>query len=373
MVTNSSEARRIQNRLLSWYRRNRRSLPWRQTRDPYAIWVSEAMLQQTQVATVIPYYRRFLRRFPTVKTLSGAPVSDVLDCWAGLGYYSRAKNLHAGARKVVEQFAGKLPAGEDDLRQIPGIGRYTAGAIASIAFDRPAPIIDGNVARVLCRYFGIVRDPRRPDVQRRLWRLATELVPAGSPGDFNQAMMELGATVCLPRNPLCAECPIASGCIARRKNLQDRIPPVRRSAARKKILYLCGILRKGDSVLLARRPLTGLLPGLWEFPGGEATKSDSEQPELSRLLGERLGIRIQEARPEVTVRQTLSHRELEIRAFHCLWEGSRFRISWYQEARWVPVRRLADTGLTAGMSKAASRLFPAGLAGFRPAAVQSAR
>lgn len=344
---------RLRERLLAWYRKNRRSLPWRQTRDPYRIWVSEAMLQQTQVATVIPYYEKFLKQFPTVEALSGAPVSDVLEIWAGLGYYSRAKNLHAGARTVVERFEGKVPAEENSLREIPGIGRYTAGAIASIAFDRPAPIVDGNVARVLCRYLGITRDPRLPEVQRRLWRLSAELVPGPSPGDFNQSMMELGATVCLPRGPLCARCPVAAGCVARRKNWQDRIPPPRRSAPRKKIRYLCAILRKKDSVLLARRPLTGLLPGLWEFPGGEGKN-------LKQLLRDRLGIPVEEVRPAAAVRQILSHRELEIRAFHCRWKGTAACGSGYSEIRWVRLQQLPGVGLTAGMAELARRLFPAG-------------
>lgn len=319
------------------------------------------MLQQTQVATVIPYYHQFLKQFPTVETLSDASVSDVLDCWAGLGYYTRAKNLHAGARQVVQQFGGKLPAEEDALRRIAGIGRYTAGAIASIAFDRPAPIVDGNVVRVLCRYFGIRQDPRTPEVQRRLWQWAGDLVPTKLPGDFNQSMMELGATVCLPRSPLCGECPIASGCVARHKNWQEQIPPARRSAPRKKILYLCAVLRKGNSVLLARRPLTGLLPGLWEFPGGEAAKTGAKKQELRRLLEERLGIRLEDVQPGLVVRQTLSHRELEIRAFHCLWAGRPSRLAWYLERRWIPIKRLKKIGLTAGMAGVASRLFSAGL------------
>lgn len=351
---------RLRERLLAWYRKNRRDLPWRRTRDPYRIWVSEAMLQQTQVATVIPYYDRFLKRFPTAEVLSGAPVSDVLECWAGLGYYSRAKNLHAGAKKIVEQFGGKVPSDEQALRQIPGIGRYTAGAIASIAFDRPAPIVDGNVERVFCRWFGIAGDPRLPAIQRRLWELSEKLVPVESPGDFNQSLMELGATVCLPRNPLCGECPIASGCVARRKNLQDRIPPPRRSAPRKKIRYLCGILRKKDSVLLARRPLKGLLPGLWEFPGGETTSAGSEKESLRRLLKERVGLRVRPGRLAASVRQTLSHRELEIQAFHCAGSGRADPLEWYGETRWVPIRQLAETGLTAGMAAVATRLFSVG-------------
>jgi A/G-specific adenine glycosylase len=215
----------LQGKLLAWYRKNRRThLPWRKTRDPYAIWVSETMLQQTQVAKVIPFYEQFLKKFPTVWTLADAPLSDVFDSWSGLGYYSRARNLHAAAQKIVQEQGGSIPSEVDQLMQLPGIGRYTAGAVASIAYDRPAPILDGNVIRVLCRYFGIREDPRTPPVQRSLWQLSAQLVPTDAPGDFNQSLMELGALICTPRSPQCTICPLKRGCIARTLKQQEKIP-----------------------------------------------------------------------------------------------------------------------------------------------------
>jgi len=191
--------------VIRWYRDNRRELPWRRTRDPYAVWVSEIMLQQTRVETVVPYWERWMGRFPTVQALAAAPLDDVLAAWAGLGYYSRARNLHAGAREVVTDWGGSVPGRVDALLEIPGIGRYTAGAIASIAFGQPAPLVDGNVARVLARLFAIDEDVKSAAGSARLWALAADLVPAGAAGDFNQGLMELGATVCTPARPRCGD------------------------------------------------------------------------------------------------------------------------------------------------------------------------
>ena len=206
-------------RLLRWYDAHRRDLPWRikngsrETLDPYRVLVSEAMLQQTQVATVIPYFDRFIGRFPTFRALADADEQDVLRLWQGLGYYSRARNLHAAAKRIVREFGGEMPRTAEALRQLPGVGRYTAGAVASIAFDCPAPIVDGNVARVLCRIDRIESDPRtdKPTLEE-IWRRAEQILPAARCGDFNSALMELGATVCTPRNPKCLICPMKKGC-----------------------------------------------------------------------------------------------------------------------------------------------------------------
>lgn len=347
----------FQRRIIRWYRKeSRKNLPWRKTRDPYRIWISEAMLQQTQVATVIPYYRRFLARFPTVHSLSQAPLTDVLDTWSGLGYYSRAKNLRACAQMIEQDHGGRLPEEVDSLLKLPGIGRTTAGAIASIAFDRPAPILDGNVQRVLCRYFGIREDPRQAAVQRRLWQLAGQIVPRKEPGDFNQAMMDLGATVCLPRRPECGRCPLSAGCVSRRKGWQDSIPPPRRPTARKKLLYPCAVLRKNGQVLIARRPIATLLPGLWEFPGGEPRPREPLLGALRRHLAKRLGIVPENPKLCASHTQLLSHRELELHAFSCVWTGGNPRLRWYTEKKWVPLDQLGKVPFTAGMAELARRL-----------------
>jgi A/G-specific adenine glycosylase len=214
----------IRAKLLRWYRRYARDLPWRRTRDPYAIWLSEIMLQQTQVQTVIAYYERFLKRLPTVEKLARARLDTVLKLWEGLGYYSRARNLHKAAQCILKEYQGVFPDTAEDLRRLPGIGRYTAGAVASIAYGLAEPILDGNVTRILCRLFRIHGDTGSRDVQQQLWALAAELVPRRSPGEFNQAMMELGATLCARQSPQCPDCPLQSLCQAQLHQEQDLLP-----------------------------------------------------------------------------------------------------------------------------------------------------
>src|SRR5512134_738690 len=214
----------VRRALLAWYRRERRDLPWRRTRDPWAIWVSETMLQQTRVETVIPYYERFMQRFPNVAALADADTDELMSHWAGLGYYSRARNLKAAASQVVREHGGRVPGDVEALRALPGVGRYTAGALASIAFDRPAPIVDGNVARVLARLLDLDLDVRSPAGQRRLWAEAEALANGPSPGDLNQALMELGALVCTPRTPRCADCPVRRRCRGRAAGRAEALP-----------------------------------------------------------------------------------------------------------------------------------------------------
>ena len=356
-MKNKGSPKGFQKRLLTWFQGNARlDLPWRKTRDPYSIWVSEAMLQQTQVVTVIPYYHRFLKKFPTVKALAKAPLSDVLDCWSGLGYYSRARNLHAAAQRVVQEHAGRIPKEVDQLLKLPGVGRYTAGAVASIAYDRPAPILDGNVIRVLSRHFGIQEDPRRPSIRKVLWELSATLVPKGSPGQFNQALMELGALVCTPRAPNCPVCPLSLSCRAFSRGIQEEIPPRRIGLRKKRIRYVCGIIERKRSILLARRPFSGLLAGLWEFPGGEVGSRESGRESLTRHLRQRLGVHLKPDGFLAIQKQTLTHRKLEIRAFRCPWNGGSLRPRWYHETRWFPKKELKEIPFTAGMSRLAQRL-----------------
>ncbi len=253
--------------LVAWYRKGRRDLPWRRTRDPYRVWVSEVMLQQTTVRAVIPYYRRFLRRFPRLRDLARARPGAVLAAWSGLGYYRRARDLHAAARLVVKRHGGRLPRSAGELLALPGIGRYTAGAILSIAFGRAAPVLDGNVARVLSRLRALRGDPRSAAARRRLWDLATTLVRAtGSPGDLNQALMELGATVCAPADPACPICPVARHCAALAAGVQEAIPRPRRAKPPVVVRASLALVARNGRYLLRRRAGTGLMDGLWEFP-----------------------------------------------------------------------------------------------------------
>jgi len=300
----------LAGQVVAYYRAHRRDLPWRRTRDPYAIWVSEVMLQQTRVATVIPYWERWLERFPTVEALARAPLDQVLELWSGLGYYSRARNLHSGAREVVARWGGRLPGDPADLTRIPGIGRYTAGAIASIAFDRAAPLVDGNVARLLARVFALDDDVKSTAGAARLWRLAGELVPADAPGDFNQGLMELGATVCTPRDPDCAACPLAGGCRARALGIAAELPrmPARPRAGELPLLRVAAAWVEGRGrILLARRRPEGLYGGLWELPGA------ATRPALTRAVAP--GLELLASRPVAEHEQLLSHRRLRIRLF----------------------------------------------------------
>jgi A/G-specific adenine glycosylase len=255
---NPAEAarRRFRERLLRWYRRHRRGLPWRSTRNPYRIWLSEIMLQQTRVAAVLAHYREFLRRFPSVKKLAAARQASVLAAWSGLGYYARARSLHAAAKHIVRRRRGRFPRRAEEWRALPGIGRYTAAAISSIAFGRPDAVVDGNVARVLGRLSGA------PASQRALWGQAQSLLSRQSPGDFNQAMMELGATVCLPGAPRCDRCPVFDFCQTR--GAMPRPATLPRS---KKKQVAFSLAARKDAVLLTRRaPGASLMPGMWELP-----------------------------------------------------------------------------------------------------------
>lgn len=251
-------------RLLQWYDRRRRSLPWRETRDPYAIWVSEIMLQQTRVDVVIPYYEAFLERFPTVEALAEGPLEEVLARWSGLGYYRRARQLHAAAVKVVER--GGIPQTAKELRDLPGIGPYTSAAIASIAFGEVEPVLDGNVERVLCRHLALAEDPKKAFIRRRLLVVAESFLDRSRPGDSNQALMELGATVCRPQRPKCSECPLVEDCEGA---LQDpeRFPVPRQRRETERVDFVVAVVREGDRVLLFRRGEDQeLMPGLWELP-----------------------------------------------------------------------------------------------------------
>ena len=298
---------RLRRDLLAWYLANKRDLPWRRTRDPYAVWLSEVMLQQTRVETVVPYYARFLRAFPTVHALAEAPEGDVLALWSGLGYYRRARMLHEGARHVARVRSGAFPSDADGLRTIPGIGPYTAGAVASIAFGTAAPLVDGNVARVLARLFAIEDDVRATVGLARVWALAGALVDPDAPGEWNQALMELGATVCSPREPRCDACPVLASCEARRLGIERRLPLLRPKTKPKDEARVAIVATRGDRVLLARRKPDLRFGGLWEPPGAEG----SEVSVLATLAGAPLeGVR------EVgSVVHVLSHRRLAVTVF----------------------------------------------------------
>ena len=327
----------VRRGLLRWYRRHARELPWRKdSPDPYRVWVSEVMLQQTRVETVRPYFRRFLRLFPNVRSLASAPAARVLKAWEGLGYYSRARNLHRGAKHVVHQCGGVLPGSAEELLRIPGIGRYTAGAIASIAFGRREPVLDGNVVRVLCRLFRVGGDPRRASVREGLWLLAERLLPKAGAGEFNQAVMDLGATVCVPSPPRCEACPVERVCEARRRGMERRLPrrPPRRTLPHQTIV--AGVIWKRGRVLIGRRRPEGLLGGLWEFPGGKVRPGESLPAALRREIREEAGIEAEVQAPLVTVRHAYSHFRITMHVFECRYVSGRPQPRECAAVRWVP-------------------------------------
>ncbi len=282
----------LQKRLLAWFGKHRRALPWRASRDPYRVWVAEIMLQQTRIAAVIPYYDRFLAEFPTVESLAAARVDEVLRLWSGLGYYSRARNLHRAAQQIVAQHAGEFPRRLDAALDLPGIGQYTAAAVLSIAYDVPLAVLDGNVARVLARLHAIRGDLREPRRWRSLAGAAQQLLPPRAAGDWNQALMELGEIVCTPRNPSCGECPVAKFCRASALKLTDRIPAPRRKRAAVKIRIAAAILRDpAGRVLLVRDPGAHdhvLFSRMWQFPAVEVAQH--AERELAVHLAQTLGI-----------------------------------------------------------------------------------
>lgn len=274
---------RIAPLLLAWYDQHARTLPWRGIHDPYRTWVSETMLQQTRVETVLGYYERFLRRFPTIADLAAAPEDDVLKMWEGLGYYSRARNLHKGAKQVMTEYGGSIPATVEALRKISGIGPYTAGAIASIAFDQPVPAVDGNVIRVVSRLRGIRENVGIPSVRRLLEGEAASLVPAKRPGDFNQALMDLGATVCVPGTPSCERCPLQAACDAFAAGDAEELPLLPRKNPPKVLDYAVCLIFSGNRVLMRQRT-EAMLHGLWVFPMAEGKPTLRQLPAAVKKL-----------------------------------------------------------------------------------------
>lgn len=331
--------------LLAWYDRRARALPWRGIRDPYRTWVSETMLQQTRVETVLGYYTRFLMRFPTVADLAAAPEDEVLKLWEGLGYYSRARNLHAGAKQVMADFGGEIPHTADALLHLRGIGAYTAGAIASIAFDQRVPAVDGNVIRVVSRLKGIRENVGIPSVRRVLTAEAAALVPAERPGDFNQAMMDLGATVCTPGTPGCERCPLSAVCDAFAAGDADELPVLPRRNPPKVIDYAVCLIFNGDRVLMRQRT-EAMLRGLWVFPMAEGTFTCRTLPEAVQRLTH---LHVRHVRDAGQARHVFTHQ---------IWQMRLYTMSADEQAdapagyAFIPVDELSDLAIPSAMKAA---------------------
>lgn len=332
--------------LLPWYRRQARDLPWRRTSDPYAIWVSEIMLQQTQVRTVIPYWLRWMRRFPTVRSLARAKEPAVLKCWEGLGYYTRARNLHRAAQIIVSRHQGEFPQSFDQIIMLPGIGRYTAGAICSIAYNQPAPVLDGNVTRVLSRIFGVSTDPKLSRTKERLWQLAERLVRCAEAlpkrknrracSNLNQSLMELGATLCTPREARCPQCPCRRSCRACREDRVDDFPT---TSARPKTLrrwVTAFVVAENGRFLVRQRPSGVVNAHLWEFPNRETKGRVTEVENLARQC---LGFRPEATQPLCAIEHTITRNRIHLEVFSATKAGA--SIETIPGGRWCTLKQLS--------------------------------
>lgn len=332
---------RLRQTLLDWYAEFGRELPWRQTPDPYAIWISEIMLQQTQVQTVIPYYQRWLEVFPDLPALAQASQQQVLKLWQGLGYYARARNLHRAAQKILSEHNGQFPQDLKAVMDLPGIGRTTAGGILSAAFNLPYPILDGNVKRVLARLYALNQPPA--NTLKLLWQLSTDLLDPLFPRDFNQAMMDLGATVCLPKNPHCPACPWLNYCQAHHKNLVNELPmTLPTQPIPHKIIGVAVIWNSQNQVLIDRRPTDGLLGGLWEFPGGKVEPNETIPACITREIQEEIGIEIAVGDELIRVDHAYSHFKVTLVVHHCQYLAGEPQPLACDEVRWVSVAELND-------------------------------
>jgi A/G-specific adenine glycosylase len=330
--------RKIRANLLRWFEKNGRDLPWRRMRNPYVIWVSEIMLQQTQVVTVIPYYQRFLKAFPTVRHLAKADLSKVLKVWEGLGYYSRARNLHRASQMVVHHFGGKIPDNLKDLLSLPGIGRSTAGAILSFAYNKDAPILDGNAKRVLSRLFAI--SGSKAKTERILWGISESLIPKGHSNPFNQALMDLGSMLCIPKDPQCPRCPLRHLCKATASGAPERYPS---KVAKKKIPHITAIsalIQKDGRVLLNKRPPNGLLGGLWEFPNWKIEEKRRLRLRLRLRLRnhikKEMGMNVEVKESIGVFHQTFSHFKLTLHIYQCQSSNSNKK----RKGKWIPIKNL---------------------------------
>ena len=328
----------LQTRLLNWYNKNQRSLPWRDRyhADAYAVWVSEIMLQQTRVQTVIPYFEKWMRLFPTVNALADASEQDVLNAWEGLGYYSRARNLHKAAKVVSGEYDGNLPQAVDELVKLPGIGRYTAGAITSIAFGKDEPALDGNLKRVYARLFDVTEPVDSPKGEKLLWDIARKNLPKGKAGDFNQALMDLGATICIPKSPRCLICPLLELCKAHENDTQELRPIKKPKKEVPHHIHAAGVIIKNGKVLLFQRPAKGLLGGMWEFPNGRVGGDPAK--ELIKVLRTEYSLKVQKKEAMGFVQHAYTHFKVTEHVFRC----ELLSESKGQNMKWVSLKGLDE-------------------------------
>jgi A/G-specific adenine glycosylase len=349
----------LRRRLLSWYAAHKRDLPWRQSRDPYRVWISEIMLQQTQVATVKDYFDRFTREFPDVHLLAAAEEVEVLRLWEGLGYYRRARQLHAAAKKVVAEYSGQFPDGLNALQQLPGIGRYTAGAIASIAFGRRAPILEANTIRLLSRLVAFRGNPHRQAGQRPLWRVAEEILPQKRVAEFNQALMELGSLVCTPNDPKCPVCPLSGVCAAFATGLQHDIPLAKPRQVYTDLREAAVIVRKNGSVLVRKCAADERWAGLWDFPrfAVEADGPLFARKEIAAKVASQTGIHCAPGGLLKTMKHGVTRYRITLDCYQATYVSGRVRAMKNAAVRWLPVGELSSLPLSTTGRKIANLII----------------
>lgn len=351
--------------LLRWFARHMRDLPWRRHRTPYRVWVSELMLQQTRTDQAIPYFERFMKRFPTVGRLASAPRQAVLKAWEGLGYYRRAHQLHEAARKIVADLKGRWPKTAEEWRQLPGVGPYTAAAVASLAFGQDVAVVDGNVERVVARFFAFGQPVGVTASRKKFEALLNAVLPRGRAGMFNEAMMELGATCCTPRNPQCGKCPLKPGCRAARQGDPTRFPVRRAPKTRPHKVVGAGVIVKQDGrILIAQRKDTSMLGGLWEFPGGTREPDETLEDCIARELREELGIETVIGPELIVVHHEYSHFTIELHAHWGRIRRGRPRPIHCADVRWVRLNELREYPFSAADLQIVSRLERDGLAAY---------
>jgi len=321
--------------LLNWYEKNKRDLPWRKTGQPYKIWLSEVMLQQTQVKTVIPYYQRWLEKIPTIQDLAIASEHKVLKLWEGLGYYNRCHNFQKAAQLVCSEYSGEVPDHPDLFLKLPGVGPYILSAVMSIAFKRVLPVVDGNVLRVVTRYIELWDDISKSTTRKKVYQMLLDLIPEKNPGDFNQAVMELGALVCTPKNPTCSNCPLEKTCQAKEKESVESLP----FRTRKKKIPLhrvaLAVILKNDKFLIQKRPTTGHLAGMWEFPGGKLEADELAEQAVTRECREELDISVKIIQKLKKVKHAYTHFKIELNIFICRLSSSTVQARQSQPIRWI--------------------------------------
>jgi len=329
------DIKRFRKQIVEWYHKHHRKLPWRETDDPYCIWVSEVMLQQTQINTVVPYYQRFLLRFPDVKRLAAADVQDILKVWEGLGYYARARNLHRASGIVLAEHGGDLPDTWEAIRKLPGVGDYIAAAVLSIAFNQPYAVVDGNVKRVLARLFEIDAPVNKSSSYKIFKEAAGRLLERRDPGVFNQAMMELGAMVCKPKQPVCDICPLCAFCLAFQRQSVDKYPKRTKRPAVPLHHIVVGVVYKNNKMLITRRKPEGLLGGLWEFPGGKVGENESPETACIREIEEEVNLRVEIDTYVTRVKHAYTHFKILMDVFSCRHVSGKVKLNGPVDFRWI--------------------------------------